>query len=148
MKPAKDRLAQYSKVDEQTGCRVWTGGRQENGYGVTYGDGYKTTTAHRLAYQEYKGPIPKGMLVCHTCDNRACINPEHLFLGSSLDNNLDAQAKGRHPHGETHGGARLTAIDVEVIRKSSLTQVELAKMYGVKQPHISRILLRQSWAHI
>lgn len=145
---AKERLAHYTTVDPKTGCHVWHGALQGRGYGQATDDNGRGIGAHRLAYQEFVGPIPKGLSVCHTCDNRACTNPKHLFLGTPLDNTLDAKAKERHPHGETHGCARLRAEDVRVIRKSSLTQVELAKLFGVRQAHISRIICRQSWAHV
>lgn len=145
---AKERLAHYSKADAATGCILWTGALQGGGYGQASDDDGRGIGAHRLAYQEYIGPIPAGMSVCHTCDTRRCINPQHLFAGTPTDNMQDAKSKERHPHGETHGCARLRAEDVQVIRKSSLTQVELAKLFGVRQAHISRIICRQSWAHV
>jgi hypothetical protein len=88
------------------------------------------------------------MVVCHKCDVRSCVNPDHLFLGTSQDNYADAAAKGRNTRGTKHGCARLTEEQVIAIRASSETQVDIARRYGVRQAHVSRILLRQSWKHI
>src|SRR3990167_1677914 len=84
------------------GCHVFTGSTDKNGYGrITFR--YKKHRAHRISYKLYVGQIPDGMLVCHKCDNPTCVNPEHLFLGTSLDNNMDKILKGRdHNKSKTH----------------------------------------------
>lgn len=96
-----DWLKNY-KINESTGCWEWMGAHLQNGYGfaklMCYKKGKKRNfTAHRLFYEHYKGKIPKGLLVCHHCDNRICCNPEHLFLGTHKDNMQDMMIKGRHP---------------------------------------------------
>jgi len=94
----------WARVDRGGDCWVWQGARMRNGYGVVKVEGWacKTTGAHRVAYTLTHGPIPAGLLVCHRCDVKLCVNPAHLFLGTYLENNQDCRAKGRGSHGEAH----------------------------------------------
>ena len=105
--------------------------------------------AHRLAYERHFGPIPPGMCVCHRCDNRSCVNPEHLFLGTKKENTQDAVKKGRMPRGVKSCLAKLTEPEVAEIRKRYVpwvtTSVQLAKEYGVSRSTILRIIHNQRY---
>ena len=103
--PHKERLKRLSRHNKENDCIEWVGVLRR-GYGrLIVGSrtdkSRKSVTAHRLAYEVYVGKIPEGMLVLHKCDNKKCINPEHLFLGTYKDNAIDMVKKGRHRNGYT-----------------------------------------------
>lgn len=102
--PFHIKLAATAKLEAKkkiadSGCWEWTGSTVPRGYGQIYFAGIKGRV-HRVAYAAYVGPIPKGMGVCHKCDNPKCFNPEHLFVGTQTDNNRDKALKGRARNGE------------------------------------------------
>ena len=94
----------WSKVNKTDGCWLWTGYRFHAGYGGFHESQPKRTVrlAHRVAWELTNGLIPDGLHVCHTCDNRSCVRPDHLFLGTNADNVADKVAKGRQAKGEAH----------------------------------------------
>lgn len=145
-KPIEDRLRALSVQDEASGCRNWIGPTDKHGYGkITVNN--KPERAHRVAYATFVEPT-RGLHVLHRCDNRRCINPAHLFLGTNADNTADRNAKGRQARGEGHARARLTAADVRAIRGSGRRIADLAAEYGVGETAISNIIHRRSWKHV
>ena len=85
----------FSKVNKTESCWLWVGAQNGKGYG-RFGVNRKVVSAHRYSYETFNGPITDGMIVCHTCDVRHCVNPEHLWLGTVADNNKDMFDKGRN----------------------------------------------------
>lgn len=148
--PVKERFDSGWSVDRH-GCWIWTKCKSTTGYGSLRGLGEKR--AHRISYRLHKGQIPAGAHVLHTCDVRACVNPEHLFLGSHPDNMRDMDNKGRRVtrRGEGHGCARLTEESVLAMRQDhidGMPQNAMARKYGVTQATVSRVVLRKNWRHI
>jgi hypothetical protein len=136
------------------GCRIWLGAATKNGYGQVQING-KKIYLHRLVYERRKGYIPDGMNVCHTCDIPACINEDHLWLGTFQQNHEDKVKKGRarggRMVGEEHLQAKLTAEEVLAIRERYArgeTQTSLAKEFGVRQGHLTNVIARRCWRHI
>lgn len=141
-------------VVAEDGCWLWTGGKNKRGYGVyreITGRKGKTILAHRFAYRERVGPIPKGLCVLHTCDAPACCNPSHLWLGTRADNNADKKAKGRSARGETHGMATLSEGLVREIRarlRDGESSAAIARSLMIAQSTVSLIKNRKRWSHL
>jgi len=113
---------------------LWTGYLNKDGYGTVWAFG-KMTKAHRAAWQVANGPIPKGVYVCHRCDMPACIEVDHLFLGTQKDNMADCKSKGRLSirRGEESSAAKLTAQQASAIRDDRRPQRVIAAAYGISK---------------
>jgi hypothetical protein len=166
MKTTVDRF--WEKVQKTETCWLWTGSKRYKGYGAI---GYRVNgknvndRAHRFSYRLHIGPIPTGLFVLHTCDTPACVNPEHLFLGTNEDNVHDMMAKGkrvpamthcgdaaRYIRGHDHHAAKFTEEDIRFIRQlyqeGGWSYGTLAKRFGVIFSTIQKIVKRERWKHI
>lgn len=141
-----------------SGCWIWMGGVGSHGYGVLYtgkvgGQKLRHIGAHVASYQEFKGPVPNGMYVCHKCDVRTCVNPDHLFAGTAKENARDMVAKGRNiskpRQGENHHRAKVTKAQVDEIRKcvarGGRSFKEIGKMYGLSGTQVGNIHHMRVW---
>lgn len=148
-KTAQEKLLAHTKVRGAGDCWEWTGPKYR-GYGRIYHEG-KNWPAHRLMYVSVFGPIPKGMFACHKCDNRWCVNPNHIFLGSPKDNQQDAIRKGRKTvaKGIECPQAKLDPEKVRRIRSMPhKTSIEVGRMFGVHSDTIRKLRRGLSWNHV
>jgi hypothetical protein len=135
----------------ERGCRLWTAKLYANGYGQFSAYG-KQVYSHRFAWELTHGTIPDGLYVCHICDTPACCNPEHLFLGTNLDNITDMIEKGRNSKGEQRYNAKLTDDKVRNIRalyaSGNYTYEQLAVSHDVTISCIEGIIQRRTWKRV
>lgn len=135
------REAVYARceIDPTTGCWNWTG-TKVRGRGMVNYHGARVVAA-RFSYEAFVGPIPDGLSACHHCDNGACVNPAHLFLGTHAENMADMARKGR----AAKPSARMTADTAAEVRRSPETQRTLAIRYGVTESAIYKIKRGITW---
>lgn len=131
-------------------CWTWCAGFNDSGYGVFSDDSRRQVRAHRFAWELVIGPVPDGAIVCHRCDNRACVNPSHMFLGSPADNSADMTAKRRQARGTGIWTNKIGPGSVSAIRCLVAlgvgSQEYIGGLFGVSQTHVGRIARRQVWA--
>ena len=158
---SEDRF--WAKVEKRgpDDCWPWRGAMHRDGYGrAHYGPKSKMYIAHRLAYELAIGPIPAGMDVCHSCDNRVCCNHAHFWLGTHAENMADAKSKMRHSHGERSRQNKLTegqaihilqcqpAISSTRSFERRCVANQLADRYGVEEGQVYAIWARRAWKHL
>lgn len=141
-----NRFHKKVKISE-SGCHEWQGYIAKTGYGQI-GYNYELLYTHRVAWMLANGPIPDGMFVCHKCDNRRCVNPEHLFLGTAKDNSVDMSRKGRSTRGERAYQAKLTEDQVRYMRRSDERLTDLAKRFGVARSTACLARSGKQWTHL
>jgi hypothetical protein len=136
-------------------CWPWQKTKAKNGYGRAFlgreNGRVVWEPAHRMSFEWHFYTVPKGKCVCHSCDNKACINPYHLFLGSHGDNMADRNEKQRQARGESHGVSKLNDEVVRKIRRMhgpGMGHKRIAKELGVNKTTVSRVLSGKTWRHV
>ena len=154
----------WTRVDRSGECWLWTGATSPKGYGRFWAGGV-TRRSHRVAWKITNGDIPDGLLVLHKCDTPRCVRPDHLFLGTYADNNIDCRDKGRSAFGDRNGSrihperlergerrynSKLTEADVRSIRKLKglESQYITAAKFGVSQRTVCVIQRGNGWRHV
>lgn len=154
--PAPERFHASYLPDPNSGCWLWTGFETPGmGYGRLQVDG-KNMYAHRYSWVLHNGPIPHGLKVLHRCDVPACVNPKHLFVGTTLDNALDMWRKGRGhrggpinaAHGTRMPQSKLNDDAVRKIRVDPRGVTAIARDYGVAHQTIMMLLRGKTWRHV
>jgi len=144
-------IERYSIPEPNSGCWLWIGACSSTGYGAI-AIGRKLWGAHRLSFASFhKTEIPTGVLVRHTCDNRSCVNPDHLLLGTVKDNSHDAIKRGRNSHGTDIWTAKLSPKDIPTIRERLArgeVYTSIAADFGVSPSNIGFIKRSRSWRRV
>lgn len=142
----KDNLRSFVVVTDR-GCWEWPGRRNDKGYAQI-----GSVSGYRHAFELFHGEIPNGLHVCHRCDNPPCVNPDHLFLGTHVDNMKDCTAKGRRAKGESSGAAKLTEDEVVQIRKmrfnGGFTLKEIGARFRITHEAVRQICAGNTWKHV
>lgn len=153
--PMPDKFWPKVDVREPDECWEWQACILSTGYGSIGRGGFGggSIAAHRASWELHHGPIPKGLVVMHTCDNRACVNPAHLKLGTHKENSEDMMRKGRHrfkaPLGDKSSLSKLTANQIRFIKRHpEIPSAEIAEAMGVGYVAIWRIRTGKTWSHI
>lgn len=149
-RPLQERFLE--RVSKTENCWIWNGSVSK-GYGRMKVDN-KVYSAHRLSFKLFKGKIPKNRIICHTCDNPKCVNPEHLYAGTPQTNSDDKFYRGRQRYnppclkGEDNGFSKLDTKTIHKIRNEKGAPKDIAEKFGLSLSHVRRIISRESWGHV
>lgn len=143
---AKSRFDNQYITEPNSGCWLWIGSSDKDGYGYIRSKTDKTNRAHRLSYILFHGNIGKGLFVCHKCDTPSCVNPDHLFLSDCYGNIADMMNKDRSLKGDTHPRAVLTNIQAREIRSLQMLHKDIAEIYKVSPSTISKIKRMETYS--
>lgn len=148
----QERFDQKYMPEPMSGCWLWVGCGMGAGYGSIWDpDRGEKIGAHVASYRLHCGEIPDGLVVRHRCDVRCCVNPEHLELGSRLDNQSDMVVRGRSTRGTKNPMARLSPADVQTIRRrlaAGELQRSIADAFDINQSLVSQIATKKVWSHV
>jgi hypothetical protein len=150
-----EEIIASSIQDPVSGCWEWQHSMSKWGYGMVRRNG-RNMHSHRASYIAFNGPIPSGMVICHKCDNRKCVNPDHLFVGTQKENLADARMKGRmfdppQRRGEQNNKSKLSEADVAKIRSMvscGIGKTAIGRMFGIHRETVRRAAEGRTWAHI
>ena len=156
MKPLKERFEDKFLPEPNTGCWLWTASIGTTGYGQFMCRGNKLMKASRMSYLIYKGKIPKGKLIRHTCDERTCVNPDHLILGTHKDNAMDRVIRGRGDYskalkGEDNGSSILKewqVLKIINLHNSGMYISKIAKLLNLNRSAVGFVTYGRSWGHL
>lgn len=153
VRPTAERFEEKYIPEPNSGCFLWLSYVGTNGYASFHVNKVGDRRANRVAWELYRGPIPDGMHVLHKCDNRVCVNPDHLFLGTHLDNMRDMKAKGRLivapiTKGEASPLHKLTLLQAKEIKYSSVSYTKLAAKFCVSVAAVQKIKHNKMWKDI
>lgn len=148
-RPVAELIEECVERITESGCWIWMGRCLPFGYGVlSMGRARGSVPAHRLSYEHFVGPIPKGMFVCHRCDVPQCVNPNHLFLGTARENLQDAAGKGRMAWGAKNPHATISEAVARAILAAEGAPREIATLYGTTPRNVWRIKTGRNWRHL
>jgi hypothetical protein len=144
------RLQAKICFDGLTKCWEWLAGTDKDGYGKFWING-ETLRAHRVVFTMMFGKVPNGLCVCHVCDNPGCVNPAHLWAGTTNDNNVDKGEKNRAPFGINHGRHKLPVEKVRRImelKAKGIGPSEIGRQVGLSVGHVSNVYYGKTWNRI
>jgi hypothetical protein len=145
--PYEERF--WSSVSKSDGCWEWTG-HLVHGYGYIRKE-YRRIRAHRASWEMNCGPVPRGLMVLHSCDNRRCVNPAHLRLGNHCENMADRDSRGRQAAGSRQHSAKLndaTVVEIKRLLAGGATIKSLAPIYNVSKSTIAAVSSGRLWRHV
>ena len=150
MSPRPQRpLEEYYIGEPNSGCWLWLGTINRDGYGSVRDTALeRTVLAHRLVYKTLVGPIPPRKVLLHRCDNPCCVNPDHMCVGTTAENNADMRDKGRQARGTRHGSNKLSVEQVIAIREAAGTQDSIAARFNIHRTTVCQIKSGKRWKHL
>lgn len=142
----------WMRVDRTGECWIWTGRFTRDGYGRASIGNQRESSAHRVSFEIANGTIPAGLCVLHRCDDKRCVNPAHLFLGTKKQNSEDMVSKARQARGEGAGSSKLTADQVKWARDAYAAGLAsmrgIGRLLGINPATVHAIVHRRNWRHV